>query len=98
MSQDQIMALPNASTPSNPVTFNPEICTGCNQCVEHCQVDVFIPNPEKGKPPIILHPDECWYCGVCVNDCRRPGAITFNWALQHKGYWKDKETGQVYQM
>ena len=77
----EVHALPNVPTPSTPVIFNPEKCNGCNQCVETCQVDVYIPNPKKGKPPIILHPEECWYCGCCVNDCHRPGAITFNWPL-----------------
>ena len=76
MSQDEIYALPNITTPNNPVIFDGDVCNGCNRCVELCQVDVYIPNPEKGKPPIILHPDECWYCGCCVNDCPRPGAIT----------------------
>ena len=91
----EVHALPNMPTPNNPVIFNPEICNGCNQCVEHCQVDVYIPHPRKGQPPIILHPEECWYCGCCVNDCHRPGAITFNWPLAQRGYWKNKETGQV---
>jgi hypothetical protein len=30
-----------------------------------------------------------------VNDCHRPGAITFNWPLQQRGYWKNKSTGKV---
>jgi len=95
MAKKPVYALPNVTTPSTPVIFNLEKCNGCNLCVETCQVDVFIPNPEKGQPPIILHPDECWYCGCCTNDCRRPGAITFNWALQHKPYWKSKASGKV---
>jgi NAD-dependent dihydropyrimidine dehydrogenase PreA subunit len=95
MAQRKIYALPNIITPNTPVIFNPDICDGCNLCVEVCQVDVYIPNPEKGKPPIILHPDECWYGGCCVNDCPRPGAITFNWPVQQRAYWKDKATGKV---
>jgi NAD-dependent dihydropyrimidine dehydrogenase PreA subunit len=98
MSQEKIPALPNYPSPNNPVIFNPAICNGCNQCVEHCPIDVYIPNPDKGKPPIILHPEECWYCGSCVNDCRRPGAITFNWALEHKPYWKNKASGKTSQV
>jgi NAD-dependent dihydropyrimidine dehydrogenase PreA subunit len=95
MAQIKINALPNITTPNTPVIFNPEICNGCNQCVEVCQIDVFIPNPNKGEPPIILHPDECWYGGCCVNDCPRPGAISFNWPIQQRGSWRDKVTGKV---
>src|SRR5512136_1305163 len=51
-----VYALPNAATPGRPAIFNPEICDGCNTCVDRCPVDVFIPNPEPGKSPIILHP------------------------------------------
>jgi NAD-dependent dihydropyrimidine dehydrogenase PreA subunit len=96
MTQKSINALPNITTPNTQVIFNPEICTGCNQCVEVCQVDVYIPNPVKGEPPIILHPDECWYCGCCVIDCPCPGAISLNWPLQQRGSWKDKITGKVF--
>jgi NAD-dependent dihydropyrimidine dehydrogenase PreA subunit len=96
MAQKKINALPNITTPNTPVIFNPEICNGCNQCVEVCQIDVFIPNPVKGEPPIILHPDECWYGGCCVNECPCPGAISFNWPLQQRGSWKDKVTGKVF--
>lgn len=82
-------------SPANPVFFNSELCTGCNHCIEVCQVDVFIPNPEAKMPPVILHPDECWYCGCCAMDCRQPGAISFNWPLQQRGSWKDKLTGKI---
>jgi NAD-dependent dihydropyrimidine dehydrogenase PreA subunit len=94
MPKKEILALPNVISPANPIIYNPELCNGCNTCVQVCQVDVLIPNPEKGQPPVILHPDECWYCGCCVNDCPQ-GAITFNWPLQQRGYWKDKATGKV---
>ena len=33
-----------------PVTFDPEICNGCNRCIEVCQVDILVPNPGKGCP------------------------------------------------
>jgi len=98
MADKKITAVPNVTTPSAPVIFDPDICDGCNTCVEVCQIDVFMPNPEKGKPPIMLHPDECWYGGCCVNDCPRPGAIKFNWPLQQRGYWKNKATGEVHQI
>ncbi len=96
IADDIVYALPNIVSPANPVIFNPDICNGCNTCVEVCQIDVFIPNPEKGKPPVILHPDECWYGGCCINECPYPGAISFNWPVQQRAYWKDKSTGKVY--
>ena len=98
MTQERLVALPNISTPSQPVLFDPEVCNGCNNCVEVCQVDVFIPNPEKRKTPLILHPEECWYCGTCAVDCPCPGAIQFNWPLQARGYWKNKKTGKISQL
>ena len=98
MSLEKLVAIPNIPTPSSPVLFNPDRCNGCNHCVEVCPVDVYIPHPEKGKPPIVLHPEECWYCGSCANDCPRAGAIEFKWPLQHRGYWKNKQTGKVHQL
>ena len=98
MSEQNVFAVPNIPTPSMPVTFNPQVCKGCNTCVDMCPIDVFIPNPHKGAPPIILHAEECWYCGCCAEDCPCPGAIQFNWPLPLKAYWKNKETGEVRQL
>jgi len=98
VSQQEVFAIPNISTPGSPVRFNEDICDGCNTCVEVCQIDVYIPNPQSGRPPIVLHPEECWYCGCCANDCPRPGALEFNWPLQARGYWKNKQTGEVHQL
>ena len=98
MSQEKLAALPNITTPNKPVLFNPEICNGCNTCVEACQIDVYIPHPQIGKTPIILHPEECWYCGCCVTDCPQPGAIQFNYPLPLRGYWKNKATGEIHQL
>jgi NAD-dependent dihydropyrimidine dehydrogenase PreA subunit len=95
MPRKEVYALPNIVSPANPVKYDPDVCIGCNTCVQVCQVDVLIPNPEKGLPPVILHPDECWYCGCCVNDCPTPGAISFNWPIQQRAYWQDKATRKV---
>ena len=98
MEKDKIYTIPNVPTPNTPVIFDPEKCDGCNMCMEVCQVDVYVPNPDKGNPPIILHPEECWYCGCCVDACPNSGAITFNWPLQQRGFWKQKETGKITRM
>jgi NAD-dependent dihydropyrimidine dehydrogenase PreA subunit len=94
MESPRVVALPNVATPSNPVLFTSK-CNGCNHCVESCQVDVFIPNPVKGRAPIVLHPEECWYCGCCVYDCPVEGAVTFNWPIGQRGYWKNKASGEI---
>jgi NAD-dependent dihydropyrimidine dehydrogenase PreA subunit len=98
MVQDKVYITPNVPTPGRPVIFNPDICTGCNECVEACQVDVFVPNPEAGMPPIILHPEECWYGGCCVAHCPSPGAIEFNWPLMQRVQWKRKDTGEIFRV
>lgn len=98
MDQEKVYFTPNVPTPNRPVIFDSEICIGCNQCVEVCQVDVYIPNPSEGKPPIIMYPDECWYCGCCVVQCPNPGAIKFNWPLMQRVRWKRKGTGKHFRV
>ena len=98
MTQEKVYAFPNRCTPTNPVVFDPDICNGCNACVEVCQVDLLIPNPQKGKPPIVLYPEECWYGGCCVAMCPKPGAITLNHALPQRVRWKRKETGEHFRV
>lgn len=75
---------------SKPIVFNAEICTGCNSCVDICQVDIFIPNPERGKPPIVSYPGECWYCGCCVMICPSKGAMTLRHPLMNQVTWVAK--------
>jgi NAD-dependent dihydropyrimidine dehydrogenase PreA subunit len=89
-----LYATPNATAPTRPIIFDPDLCIGCNTCVDVCQMDVFIPNPEKGEPPIIVYPDECWYEGCCVVMCPAPGAIRLNHPLMQRVRWKRKETGE----
>jgi NAD-dependent dihydropyrimidine dehydrogenase PreA subunit len=72
---------------SKPILFNAEKCTGCNSCVDICQVDIFIPNPETGGPPVVLYPGECWYCGCCVMVCPSEGAITLCHPLMNQVHW-----------
>lgn len=90
--KEKAYAVPNIT--ERPVIFNPDICDGCNECVEVCRSDVLIPNPEKGKPPIILYPDECAYGYTCVVMCPRPGAIKLNYPLNFRARWKRKDTGE----
>jgi NAD-dependent dihydropyrimidine dehydrogenase PreA subunit len=92
--------VPKPLTPNRAIDFDPEICNGCNQCVEICRSDVLMPNPEKKKPPIVLYPDECWYCGVCVLECNRPGAITMLHPLNQSisVIWKRKATGESFRL
>lgn len=75
---------------SKPILFDAEKCTGCNSCVEICQVDVFIPNTDKGAPPVVLFPGECWYCGSCVVVCPVKGAITLRHPLMNQVHWVEK--------
>jgi len=75
---------------SRPIIFDAEQCTGCNYCVEICQVDIFIPNPVKGAPPVVLYPGECWYCGSCVVVCPVKGAITLRHPLMNRVNWVEK--------
>jgi len=97
---DKVYMVPNPVTPNKAIEFDPEICNGCNQCIEVCRTDVLMPNPEKGKPPIVLYPDECWYGGSCVEECPRPGAIKmlhpFNQSIVVT--WKDRETGEIFRL
>ncbi|MCP4725028.1 MAG: 4Fe-4S dicluster domain-containing protein [bacterium] len=79
---------------SDPLKFDPEICNGCNLCIEICQVDIMLPNPVKKKPPIVAFPGECWYCGSCVSVCPKPGAIELRSTLINSVHWKRKETGE----
>jgi NAD-dependent dihydropyrimidine dehydrogenase PreA subunit len=79
-----------------PVTFDANICNGCNKCVEVCQVDVFGPNPVRGKPPLVLFPQECWQEGSCVEVCPRKGAIRWERLPMQRVHCKRKETGEDY--
>lgn len=100
MEHQEARALPNVVTPSNPVIFDEEACTGCNTCVEMCVMDIMIANPEKGKPPILLYPEECYYDGLCVNNCPQwqNGAIRLNHPLNQRVRWKRKATGEHFRI
>ena len=48
---------------SQPITYEADLCIGCNRCVQVCQCDVLFPGE---KTPIVMYPGECYYCGACV--------------------------------
>ncbi len=90
--------IPNPAMPGLSVKIDPEICIGCNICVDQCRMDVMVHNPEKGGPPIVLYPDECWFCGTCVEDCPTPGAIRMQYPLNQRIGWKRKESGEYFRI
>ncbi|MFC1950808.1 ferredoxin family protein [Chloroflexota bacterium] len=98
MAEEIVYAIPNIPTPNQPIIFNIEKCIGCNQCMEVCQMDVFIPNPQSGKPPIVLHPEECYYDGCCVEECPVEGAIKLSHPLMRRVHYKRKATGEHFRV
>ena len=77
---------------ASPVAFDPDLCIGCNVCVDVCQVDIMLPNPEEGLPPLVAYPGECWYDGSCVAACPVPGAITLVQMAKNSVRFRRKET------
>jgi NAD-dependent dihydropyrimidine dehydrogenase PreA subunit len=75
---------------SAPVSWDAAKCTGCNRCVDICQVDVMLPSENKGEPPRAAFPGECWYCGCCVTACPIPGAIRLRHPLMNEVHWVPK--------
>ena len=98
---DDIYMVPNPPTPNKVVTFNKDLCIGCNRCVDVCPTDVYMPNPVKEeKEPIVMYPEECWFCGGCVEECPAPGAITLTHPTQQRisVNWKRRETGELFRL
>ncbi|MDP4222750.1 MAG: ferredoxin family protein [Bacteroidota bacterium] len=81
---------------ANPIVIYAAKCTGCNRCVNICQVDLFLPNDVKGGPPLVMYPGECWYCGCCVVECPEEGAIELRHPLMNRVYWVEKESLRNY--
>lgn len=98
MDKNTLYATPNPPGPPRPVIFDPDVCLGCNSCIEICQMDVMLPNPESGGPPIIMYPDECWYCGDCVSECPEEAAIKFNQPLLQRVNWKRKSSNAYFRL
>jgi NAD-dependent dihydropyrimidine dehydrogenase PreA subunit len=77
---------------SAPVSWDAAKCTGCNRCVDICQVDVLLPSEIMGNPPRAAFPGECWYCGCCVTACPVPGAIRLRHPLMNEVNWVPKDS------
>ena len=96
---NEAYVVPNPPAPCQVILIDPQLCTGCNDCVEVCRSDVLLPNAEKGKPPIVWYPDECFFCGCCVAHCPVPGrAIRMEHPLHMRVGWKRKETGEYFRI
>lgn len=91
-------SVPNPSASGVVIFINPDLCNGCNTCVEVCRQHIFLPNPVKGKPPIVLNPEECWFAGCCVLCCPVPGALKVIHPLMQRVGWKRKETGEYFRI
>lgn len=79
-----------------PLSFDPDVCIGCNICVDVCQVDVMLPNVEEGSPPVVAYPEECWYDGSCVAACPVPGAISLKRMPKDRVRYRRKDTGEEF--
>lgn len=101
LEEEDVRVFPNMATPNLCVIHDPNVCIGCNTCVEVCHQDVMIPNPEEGKPPVVVWPEECWSCGICVVNCSlglEAKAITLNHPLSQRVRWKRKATGEHFRI
>jgi Na+-translocating ferredoxin:NAD+ oxidoreductase subunit B len=47
------------------VAVDADICTGCGECVERCQMDALTSEEER----VVINLDRCIGCGVCVYHC-----------------------------
>ncbi|MGB4657711.1 MAG: NADH-ubiquinone oxidoreductase-F iron-sulfur binding region domain-containing protein [Mobilitalea sp.] len=65
------------------VTYHilPDLCTGCNECVDSCQDDAIL---GKKKFIHVIDLEECIQCGACVSACEE-GAIIKAGANKPKG-------------
>ena len=79
----ELYASPVTSSAS-PISYDPELCIGCNKCADACQVDVLVNSENKGEHPIVMYPGECYYCGACVMECPVKGAIKLRHPLMNQ--------------
>lgn len=48
--------------------IDPDLCNGCEICIDSCPMDV-IRMDEKIKKVVIRYPDDCMLCLFCELDC-----------------------------
>ena len=46
--KDKVLVAEPVPCSARPILYDGTKCTGCNACVNICQVDILIPSPEKG--------------------------------------------------
>jgi len=55
------------------IIIDPDLCKGCNLCVEFCPVGVYVKSDKTNKNgihvPEPLHEDKCIQCGLCTFLC-----------------------------
>jgi NAD-dependent dihydropyrimidine dehydrogenase PreA subunit len=71
-----------------PVSIDPDLCSGCGRCIDACPSDLFLPDRETGQP-VVMYPGECWYEGVCVEACPTD-AITLHRPASSRVQWRPK--------
>mgnify|MGYP001039901963 CR=1 FL=1 len=54
------------------IHLDPRKCTGCQECVHFCPVDVF---DMVGRKALVGRPQNCLGCGTCVAVCRSEAII-----------------------
>jgi len=96
--RDRGMEIERSAAAFEPITIDPALCTGCNGCVDVCQVDVFLPEVRPLEPPIVCFPAECWHCGDCVGACPEDGAIRLNVMPKNRVAWRRKDTGEDFEL
>jgi len=48
--------VPSPQTPGQAIIINPDLCCGCNSCVNVCRVDVLLPSPSLPSPESAAFP------------------------------------------
>ena len=94
---DKAYLVPNPIAPNQTVAIDAEKCIRCNNCTTRCRTQTLMPNPVKGEPPIVIYPDECWFCGCCMEVCPKE-AISINYPINQRIFFKRKETGEVFRI
>lgn len=73
------------------VDYDPEICIGCNVCLDRCQMNAIT----TYEPVISVNKDNCIGCGLCVSTCpthalkliRKPATEISKVPETYQEYW-----------